>query len=765
MKFFTVIFFLFSGFLFAQEQQDFSDSWSDLYSYYQVKDITAGNNKIYAAAQNAVIAYNLSSGEIEKISSVKGLSGEKISTIHYAENLPYIVLGYENGLIETFNTQTGKVYSFIDILEKQTIAPDNKRINQFKEGQNKIYIATNYGISVLNLANLEFGDTFYIGNNGSQLAVAGIEIFQNKIYAATQGGGLRYANIDNPNLIDYQVWQSIGSNYLKEITRLQDKLYVLTLDNRQFQIVNNAFVFANQYNSDVRDFRSFDDKLVVSLQNEVLVLDASMSQLASFGGTQDFTANFNTALLAGERIFIGDQNEGLLKANTAVAGNYEYLSPPGPLMNRIFAMEAIPNELWLTFGEYSLYLNPFPLNKRGLSHLKNEQWINFRYQDLPQARSIVDVTINPNRTEQVFFSSYFDGLLEIVNDEQVFLYDENNSNLEPIDNAEASPDDLRIGSSVFDNAGNLWFTEALYTKGLLKKAPESTNFEMFDVSEVIQDPPNRNAGFPDIISDNRNNLFLGSYLDGIIGFNIQTESFAKVSGDEGAGNLPSNQVNTLALDNNNQLWIGTNRGIRVLYNPAAMFEEPNLQTDQIIILDDDGVAQELLANTNIAVIRVDGNNNKWVGTEAGAFYLSANGQETIYRFTKENSPLPSNIITDIAIDQASGEVYIGTINGLLKFRGKATASAEDFSKVRAYPNPVRPQYHGAVTIDGLQTGANIKITDIEGNLVYETTAQGGSIQWDTRAFGKHKVASGVYMVLITSQDQTETKITKIMIVR
>lgn len=765
MKFFKALFFLFTGFIFAQEQQDFSDSWTDLYSYYQIKDIAAGNNKIYAAAQNAVISFNLSSGQLDKISSVKGLSGENISAIYYSENLEYIVLGYENGLIETYNTQTGKVFSFIDIVEKQTISPNNKHINQFKEVEGKIYIATNYGISVLNLANLEFGDTFYIGDNGNQLGVAGIEIFQDKIYAATKGGGVRYANLDNPNLIDYQVWQSIGANYFKAITKLQDKLYIVTLDNRQFEIVNNTTVFVNQYNTTIRAFRSFGDRLVISLQDKILVLDSSLSQLASFGSTQNFEANFNTAFLRGDHIFIGDEKEGLLKAKLSVAGNYEYLSPPGPLMNKVFSMEAIPNELWLTFGEYSLYLNPFPLNKRGLSHLKNEQWINFRYQDLPQARSIVDVSINPKQTSQVFFSSFYDGLLEIINDEDIFLYDQNNSNLEPIDNAGAGPEDLRIGSSVFDGAGNLWFTEALYTNGLLKKAPESSNFEMFDVSEVIQDPPTRNAGFPDIISDKRNNLFLGSYLDGIIGFNTQTETFAKVSGGENAGNLPSNQVNALALDNNNQLWIGTNRGLRVLYNPGAMFDQTNLQTDQIIILDDDGVAQELLANTNISAISVDGNNNKWVGTEAGIFYLSSNGQETIYRFTKDNSPLPSNIITDVAIDQASGEVYIGTINGLLKFKGKATASAEDFSKVRAYPNPVRPQFHGAVTIDGLQNGANIKITDIEGNLVYETTAQGGSIQWNTRAFGKHKVASGVYMVLITSEDQTETKITKIMIVR
>ena len=165
------------------------------------------------------------------------------------------------------------------------------------------------------------------------------------------------------------------------------------------------------------------------------------------------------------------------------------------------------------------------------------------------------------------------------------------------------------------------------------------------------------------------------------------------------------------------------------------------------------MAQELLAGSSISAITVDGNNNKWIATEAGAFYLSSNGQETIYRFTTENSPLPSNSVTDIEIDESTGKVYIGTTNGLVAFRGTATSSAETFEKVRAFPNPVRPGYSGMVTIAGLREGANVKITE------------GGSVQWDSRAFGKHKVASGVYMVLITSDDQLETKVTKIMVIR
>ena len=169
---------------------------------------------------------------------------------------------------------------------------------------------------------------------------------------------------------------------------------------------------------------------------------------------------------------------------------------------------------------------------------------------------------------------------------------------------------------------------------------------------------------------------------------------------------------------------------------------------------------------SITDIEVDGSNNKWISTAtSGVFYLSSNGQETLLRFTKDNSPLPSNNVQDIAIDDLSGRVYFATVNGLVAFEGTSTAPRETLENVYAFPNPVRPNFTGNVTIDGLTANANVKITDIEGNLVFETTSEGGSVLWDTTAFGKYRVASGVYMVLITSEDNLETKITKIMVVR
>ncbi|WP_121665938.1 type IX secretion system anionic LPS delivery protein PorZ [Mesonia aquimarina] len=760
MKYFIILFCLIPSLVISQ---DFSNSWEDLFSYNQIKDVSYGNGKVYAAAENAVFTYQRNTGEIEKISSVNGLSGESISTIHYSGGYNLLIIGYENGLIDVYNTNEEKVTSFIDIVEKQTIPPPERKINHFFEFNDRLFIATEYGISEFNLANLEFGDTYFIGDGGSRLAVTQTTVYQNRIYAATKENGVRYAGVTNPNLIDFSVWQTISSGTFLGVVSLSNSLYVIDESNSLLRLQQNDFVQELQFNSTISDLRVNNDQLVVTLINGVKIYDQVLNPVANIGSPSGMSTNYSAALIYLGEIFIGDNTQGLLQTRTTNPFQFNFLSPSGPIQNDVFDLETIPNEVWVTYGEYDGFLNAFPINSRGISHLINDEWFNTPYFML-NARNIVKATINPAQTGQVILSSYFDGIVDIQNEEIANRYDASNSSLESVVGT-ALTTDVWVNGAAFDREGNLWGNASKVEKGLFKLDIENNQIETFDITEIVPDATGDNLGLTELVIDNIGNIYFGSYSNGIIGYNPATNSFAKVEGGEGAGNLPENYVNSLALDNNNQLWVGTSRGLRVLFNPAGMFENSNVSTNQIIIEDEDGVAQELLAGLNIIGITVDGNNNKWIATGAGAFYLSSNGQETIYQFTKDNSPLPSNTISDIAIDDASGKVYIGTDKGLLAFRGTATATADNLENVRAYPNPVRPQYNGLVTIDGLMENANVKITDIEGNLVYEEFSEGGSVQWDTKAFGKHKVASGVYMVLITSEDQLETKVAKIMIIR
>jgi ligand-binding sensor domain-containing protein len=379
-----------------------------------------------------------------------------------------------------------------------------------------------------------------------------------------------------------------------------------------------------------------------------------------------------------------------------------------------------------------------------------------------EAKSITRIIVNPNNENEVYASSFFSGLLKIENDAPSFLYNDKNSGLETITTEGPNYFDVRINGTAFDKSGNLWVTNSRIKNGL-KVLKTNGQWQTFPISTVLEDPEATN--FSNIAIDKNGTKWISTSSNGVIGFNESSNAFKKMTFGVDAGNLPIADVRSVAVDTKNQLWIGTTKGLRVLSNVGNFQSESQLKASPIIILEDN-LAQELLYEQFITSIAVDGANNKWIGTaDSGVFMVSPNGQETKYHFTVNNSPLPSNGVNDIKINSATGEVFIATNKGMISFKGIATEANENLNNVYVYPNPVRPEFSGTVKVAGLLDKANIKITDIEGNLVYETISEGGTIEWDTSAFGKYKVASGVYMIFISAQDGGETKVKKVMIIR
>ena len=235
------------------------------------------------------------------------------------------------------------------------------------------------------------------------------------------------------------------------------------------------------------------------------------------------------------------------------------------------------------------------------------------------------------------------------------------------------------------------------------------------------------------------------------------------------------------MDQNNILWIGTYKGLRVLYNTSAFFNDDNVSTFPIIIIED-GLPKELLELQFITDIIVDGSNNKWISTaDAGVFYLSSDGKNTIYHFTKENSPLPSNNINALARDETSGKIFFGTARGLVAFKAGGSTPASSLTEAYIYPNPVRPGFNfelEKIKIKDLTQNVNIKITDVEGNLVNEAQSNtnlrfngygleidGGTAYWNGKNLANRTVSSGVYLVLISDLETLETRTLKIMFIR
>lgn len=765
-----------------QFAQDFSALWNGHFSYNSIKQVTQGNNRIYAAAENAVFSVDLVSNEIKEINTVNGLSGETISTIYYSKAYELLVIGYENGLIEIAFDNDDKILTVVDIIDKPTIQATNKRINHINSYGNVVYISTNYGISIFNLERLEFGDTYFIGDGGSQIKVEQTTIFGDYIYAACSGGnGIRKALVASPNLINYQNWQTVTTGDFVAIEAVENNLYTVNTNRQIFRVTNDIFNALFQYGTIISDVKNVADNLIVTTLNNVFIYDSSFNLISQVPINSEFITNYTSSTSDANFVYIGTSDFGVLKTPLNAPTTFEEIHPDGPLLNIPFSIKVEPNGLWVTYGEYSVFYNPYPLNSRGFSHLSDDKWINTPFSEVFEAKCLNAITINPSNNNQVFISSFFSGLLEVNDELPTILYNENNSGLESLI-VPNDPDyiDIRVGASSFDGNGLLWTTTG-FVNNLKSYSPSNKQWKSYSLNAVISDASD-NPGFADIVIGNDGTKWLAaSFNFGLIGFNENNGKTLIKNIYKEEDNMPTSFVTALALDKRNQLWIGTFNGLRVLYNTSNFFEDDNVTVDEIIILED-GIAKELLFQQYITDIKVDGSNNKWIGTaDSGLFYLSSDGQKTIYHFTKDNSPLPSNSIRDISIDESNGIVYIATSRGLVSFRSGGSSPIENLASAYAYPNPVRPNFDivdQKVKIKDISENVNIKITDIEGNLVAEAQSRtnqrysgynleidGGTAYWNGKNLANNVVASGVYLVMLSDLDTYETKVLKIMVIR
>jgi len=730
---------------------------------------------------------------LQNITTINGLSGETITKIKYSEDYQLLMIGYENGLIEIVFDNDDEVLSVVDILEKETIAPNLKRINHFNEFNGLVYISTNYGVSVYDLERLEFGDTYLIGNGGGQIKVNQTTLFGDFIYAACgSNSGIKKASLSNQNLIDYQQWQTFidGGNF-KAIQSVGDRLYAVRMNKVFYEIVNDNLNQLFTYTDLPLDTREVNNNLIITTISNVFVYDSDYNLLSTASVNQEFSNSFSSATITNDFIFIGTMSFGVLKTALLKPVDYEVVRPDGPLMNNGFKIEVSYNKIWLTFGDYDIYHNPHPLRQYGLSIYKDEQWHNVPYDSLLTARNLTYTAVNPFDPNQVFISATHDGLLELNDDKATILYNETNSALESL----VLPGDpnyksIRVSGTQFDSSGLLWTITSKIDNPLKSFDPSTNQWREYSFEEVIPDGFNDELGFSDLVVDRNGTKWIGCYENGVIAYNENNnKSINRVYTLE--QNMPISVTKSLAIDNRNQLWIGTLKGLRVLYNTSNFLDDPNPSVNEIVFLDD-GIPKELLSNQYITDIKVDGSNNKWIGTfDSGIFYFSPDGQETIYHFTTDNSPLPSNTISDISIDSQSGKVYISTPKGLVSFLSGGSNPEEELSGAYVYPNPVRPEYNilgfndlnninNGVKIKGLTENVNIKITDVEGNLVAEAQSRinqrtsranynfaidGGTAIWNGKNLANNVVASGVYLILISDLDSLETKVLKLAIIR
>ena len=776
--------FLLGALTLSNGQSTTTGSWEAYFSYNSIKDIEIGSDIIYAASENAIFTYDPYTNSIETITTIEGLSGDYITTIKYSENYNLLMIGYETGLIEVYDLNTNTVLKVVDILNQITIPPNNRRINDFYEFDNLVYISTNYGISIYDMQSLEFGDTYYIGFNGTQTRVHQITLNNNEIYAATSDG-LKKANLNNPNLIDFQFWQTPFLGDFLSVISIADQVFTIKSDNILYAVNDNSLSPVLSFTEPILRLEPNENNFSIITANKVYYYQEDLSLLSSYNNSPDLNTTFTTSKIFNDIVYIGTLGSGMLKTSNNSNDLYEKIIPNGPLRNNPFSLHFGYGDLWVTFGDYDEDFNPNPNREYGFSFLENNIWTNVSYDSIQQniekpVYNLNAIAINPVNSDQVFISSFQHGLLKFEKNNSLELLDDTNSALQSLVLAGSNYKSIRVSDLKFDNQGFLWSLTSLVEDPLKKFNLTTNQWQTYSFSSIIDDPILDENGFGPLVIGPDGTKWVGSYRNGVIGFNDNGNLIRQIVGEDVA-NLPINHIKSLALDNNNILWIGTYKGLRILYNTSNFFTEDVITTSPIIFIED-GLPKELLELQFITAIIVDGSNNKWISTvDSGVFYLSSDGQNTIYHFTKDNSPLPSNGITSMAQNQNDGTIYFGTNRGLVAFKAGGSSPSNSLEDAYAYPNPVRPGFNieiDKIKIKNLSENINIKITDIEGNLVaeaqsntnlrfkgYNLAIDGGTAYWNGKNLADRTVASGVYVVLISDLNTIETNVLKIMLIR
>ena len=788
IRFFSFLFLIVSLFygqqnkLSIETEASIYSNWNTYFSYNLISAIDNGESVIYFASYNSIFSYDISSNQIEKFDTLNELSGDEISAFYFSEINNNIVIGYSSGFLQIIDLNSNSIINIYDILNKPTIPSNKKTINDFFQSGDQLLISTGYGVSIYNLNGYEFGDTYYIGDFATQINVTSTIIHENFIYASSPDLGILRANI-NSNLIDFNNWQTIYFGDIQELFYDGENIFFYT--NYSIMRINDdeitsILTFENQ----IININSSDSKFIIITDEKCLIYNDQLTQLVYEIDSEMYSSGFNQGIRKDNYIYIATNENGVLIINNN-SGDYSYLKPDGPLENDIFSVETLNNKTWVSYGNYTEYFNPYPLKFSGLSNYDENlnSWFNIGKDSIPElAVNLNNISINPFNNDNVFISSFEGGLLEIENLNIIDFYDNNNSGLESLSIDDPLYESVRISDIEFDQNGVLWILNSRIDSPLKSYNLENSSWNSYDFTEIINDGFQDELGFNDIEVDDYGNKWIAGLRSGLIGFNNEsgTNQLRKVFSQD-QSNMPSSYVKSIAVDNNNHLWIGTIQGLRVLYNTSNFFDTSVVTTQQIVILED-GIPRELLEQQYISDIEVDGANNKWVATiGSGVFYFSPNGQQTIHHFTKENSPLPSNNINDISINYSNGKVYFATDQGLVSYNTGSISSSENFSNTYVYPNPVRPEFNTEserVKITGLTQNVNIKITDIEGNLVAEAQSNinsryrnfnleidGGTAFWNGKNLRNRLVASGVYIIMLSDLDSYETKVLKLMIVR
>ena len=755
----------------AQDNPVAIGQWRSHLSYETSVGVTESEDAVFFGSSEAILKINKSDLSLEHLNKVSGLSDMGIKTLDYNQSENLLVIAYKNGNIDLLY-DNGYVQNLSAILTNNNILGD-KSINHIYNAGKKIYFSCSFGLVEYDLDLEAFSQTTFtpiIVNACSQLG--------NTLFMAT-AEGIYTGVMDGRNLLDFTVWEKQGvpqglntdTYSSKVIIDFNNKIYAETSDSLVIyengtwthfagtDVASSTAITSWSPTSGVSDFVPMLN-LALSYDKNTLLVATNTARYYTINTNNEIATNVYGGAWRVIDLVIDQNNKHWAADLGYMHYNFTRLAPNSPLRNLVSDMH-VDDEgtLWVSSSSYNTYQPYF--NSNGFFRYKDGEWTIFNKGTLPVLDTFWDairVIKNPV-TNRVYVGSFMSGLLEMDDNENITIYDQYTPDC-PLSGADGDPARTRITGMAVDEDGVLWLANSRSYSSLLVakkrngdwKAFPSSKFNDYQVEEMVID---RN-GYKWIkqITGKLTVFDSGDIDDDNDDRSIQLEVNNTV--------LPNNSITTLVADKKGVVWVGTTAGVTIFNCSSNVFEGGC--TGNKPIITQDNFNGYLLETEEIIDIVVDGANRKWVATKNGLFLLTADGGEQLAHYTASNSPLFNDEVNKLAIDGTTGILYISTTNGIQSFRIEATTGLLRIKaeNIEIFPHPVEPDYFGPIAISKLPDDANVKITDISGRLVYETTALGGQAIWEGTDYNGRKAQSGVYLVFIVNEGGTQKAVGKIL---
>lgn len=748
------------------EAQTAVGSWRSHLAYHNATQCVSIADKIYVVSDGSLYSYMPDDEFVESYDKTNILSDQGIRHIAADDKTNVLVVIYNNANIDLIHPD-GSVTNITDFANKVTLDPT---VNDLRIINGNAYMATNFGLTILNVEREEFGGTYMLNKvTNSCVELNGI------IYAATKEG--IYCGNTKDNLLDAALWKQLNNDEYVALTTFDGKLIAMKSKESVYQINTTDGTATLLRKGPFHFMHSTEKKLFVGNQTYVFAYDTLTDFILL---TLDGTAKFLT--YDGTTYWTANGMGGLNgfrynKENKSTEQVVSQVIPNSPARNHCQYLNFVGDDRLLIAGGCLNYFDNTFFDGT-LMMYEEGTWTTFQEEGIAEQtgvhyKNMTSIVQDPKDDNHHFASSFGQGIYEFRDMQLVRHITDQNSGLESA--VPGSNRYTRICRLQYDKQGNLWITNGHAASPLKIMKDDGTMTDLYykeleglpTVTEVLFD----SRGWVWVVSMRYDvRLFcidLNGTLENTADDRIKT--FNEKFTDQDGQSTEVYYINDITEDINGDLWVMTDAGPYVLYNTSEAFNE-DYHFTKIKVPRNDGTnyADYLLDGVYTTCVTVDDANRKWIGTlNNGLYLITGDGLETVHHFTKDNSPLPSNTIESLALQHSSGELYIGTDKGLVSYTTDATRAENQYSeeKVYAYPNPVTPDYDGLITIVGLKANTHVKITNTAGRLVAEGTSLGGSFIWDGKIPYGQRVSTGIYYVLGCDEEGNEGIVTKILFVK